>query len=361
MHDQTVSKLRIHLCVLAVWLLCSVSRSSLAQSVALGEESLRKAATWQWPDVGLYEEMLLSYMEQRQLSEVQREQIVGFWESTREQLRGPAFLDRLLQAAAMIEPRLGEINDRLYSLEGPAVAPGEFDWLTSDVPGWMQDTIRLACGRAFGQRKMYDECLETLASLSENQVCDPSTLIFYRSASEHHLMQKEPCLADIDRLLERASELPVRYATLAKLMKSDIQPMEPDSLDEISRMMRDVQRRLVLGRAGEKVRTEEQEIVDKLDKMIEKIEQQLQQSSSQNSQGGSGGKQPLGAPMDSSQAAGGIGEGKVDNKEIGERSGWGNLPPAQRQQALQQLTEELPSHYRDVIEGYFRQLAKDKP
>ena len=55
----------------------------------------------------------------------------------------------------------------------------------------------------------------------------------------------------------------------------------------------------------------------------------------------------------------GKGPGDVDQKKIGDRAGWGNLPPAQRQEALQRLTEELPSHYREVIEGYFRQLAKD--
>ena len=54
------------------------------------------------------------------------------------------------------------------------------------------------------------------------------------------------------------------------------------------------------------------------------------------------------------------GPGDVDQKDQGDRAGWGNLPPAQRQEALQRLTEELPSHYREVIEGYFRQLAKDR-
>lgn len=64
--------------------------------------------------------------------------------------------------------------------------------------------------------------------------------------------------------------------------------------------------------------------------------------------------------MEDSQIAGGQGPGDVDKRDNGQRSGWGNLPPAQRQESLQRLTEELPSHYREVIEGYFRQLAKEK-
>ncbi len=38
---------------------------------------------------------------------------------------------------------------------------------------------------------------------------------------------------------------------------------------------------------------------------------------------------------------------------------WGNLPPKEREEALQQLGKDLPSHYRDVIEEYFRKLARD--
>jgi TolA-binding protein len=144
-------------------------------------------------------------------------------------------------------------------------------------------------------------------------------------------------------------------------MVADIDPLKTDSLDEVARMMNDVHRRLDLGRAGQRVRDEEQEIVDKLDKLIEKIEQQMQQQQQQQQQQQSGSpQQAQNQAMQDSQIAGGSGPGDVDNKDIGDRAGWGNLPPAERQEALQRLTEELPSHYREVIEGYFRQLAKER-
>ncbi len=207
-----------------------------------------------------------------------------------------------------------------------------------------------------------DEALESLAGLELGQVCDPASLLFYRASCEHHLLKKNECLANVGVLLERESELPVRYAKLAHLIQADIAGLEQDSLDEISRLMSDVHRRLDLGRAGVRVREEEQNIVDKLDKLIEKIEEQLQQMQQQQKDQQSGNAQQPGQvkPMDESQVAGGSGPGDVDKKELGDRAGWGNLPPAQRQEALQRLTEELPSHYREVIEGYFRQLAKDR-
>lgn len=63
--------------------------------------------------------------------------------------------------------------------------------------------------------------------------------------------------------------------------------------------------------------------------------------------------------MDDSQVAGASGDGDVDRKDLGNRSGWGNLPPAERQEALQQISRDLPTHYREAIEAYFRKMATE--
>ena len=56
----------------------------------------------------------------------------------------------------------------------------------------------------------------------------------------------------------------------------------------------------------------------------------------------------------------GLGPGDIDPRKLGSKSGWGNLPPAERQEALQQIGQELPAHYREVIEEYFRKLAREE-
>jgi len=323
------------------------------------KDALRKSASWSWPTVSIFEQHLLSFMDQRNTPSATRDVVQLAWNASNEQIKGPALLDRLLSACGIIEPRIAALNLQLSDPTGPTVYPRDLNWLTTDVPGWMQDTIRLACGRALAQRRLYDEALETLTGLELVQVCDPASLLFYRATCEHHLLKKKECLANVKLLLERESELPVRFTQLAQLMAADIEPLKSDSLDEIARLMNDVQRRLDLGRAGKKVRDEEGEIVKKLDKLIEDIENQMQQSQQQQQQSNGQKDQSQNKPMEDSQIAGGKGPGDVDQKKIGDRAGWGNLPPAQRQEALQRLTEELPSHYREVIEGYFRQLAKD--
>ena len=57
-------------------------------------------------------------------------------------------------------------------------------------------------------------------------------------------------------------------------MQHDLQGLKKDSLSEISRKMKDVERRLGLGRGGQRVQKEEDEIVASLDAIIEKLEQQ---------------------------------------------------------------------------------------
>lgn len=350
--------------LLAGWVSCLAlplwAAAAPVRGAGQGMDALRKTASWAWPDAELYEQQLLSYLDQRDASPELRGRVESFWQQTKSASRGPELLDRLLDVGGLIEPRLAEINSQLRSPTAAPVYPGKLAWLTSDVPGWLQDTVRLACGRAFGQRRLYDESLELLSSLEISTVCDPATLLFYRAAAEYHLLKKDECLANLQLLLQRQSELPVRFASVAQLMAADIQPLAEDSLDEVARLMQVVHRRLDLGRAGTRVREEEQQIVDKLDKLIEKIEEQMQQQQQQQQQQQSGSPSPAQMkPMDSSQIAGGRGAGDVDNRDNGDRAGWGNLPPAQRQESLQRLTEELPSHYREVIEGYFRQLAKE--
>ena len=51
---------------------------------------------------------------------------------------------------------------------------------------------------------------------------------------------------------------------------------------------------------------------------------------------------------------------QVDRRDIGNKSGWGDLPPKEREQALQQIGRESPAHYRELVEQYFRELANEQ-
>ncbi len=115
-------------------------------------------------------------------------------------------------------------------------------------------------------------------------------------------------------------------------MESDIKPLKEDSLDEISRLMNDVERRLAFGRTGKSVRDKQQAIIDKLEKSIDKMEEQLQQQQQQKQKQQKDKKEKekkngkSNSPMDQSEIAEVKGEGDVDAKDIGNASGWGISP-----------------------------------
>jgi hypothetical protein len=167
-------------------------------------------------------------------------------------------------------------------------------------------------------------------------------------------------------------------------MQSDLSDIEDESLDHISRRMNDVTRRLDLGHAGKQVRTVEDGIVASLDKLIKDMQdranqmqqmqmrqqQQRQRQGQQDRDRDQNGRERRMArdpedirslnPADVSRAAHAHGPGEVQSKNIGEKSGWGDLPPKEREEAMQQISKEFPSHYRDIIQQYFRKLASEE-
>jgi hypothetical protein len=331
------------------------------------DTDMRRSATWSWPVRDQIDVKLADYFKTRTEWNQPSIQVKALWDRFESQSRGPGLLDAVMATLAAADSRIELLLsglDPTRSEQTTSATVAAATWIESELPSWIQSNIHLAIARALANEQLYDESLEQIELADMSEVVDPSTWLFYKAICHHHLLQRDDCMAAVTKLLEHESELVSRYAITAKLMKTDIEPMKEDSLDEISRLMKDVERRLELGRTGTVVREQEKQIVEKLDKMIDKIEEQLQQQQQQQQQqaqqgqdgkGGKGGGQ--GKPMDESQIAGGVGPGDVDPKTLKDRNGWGDLPPAQRQEALQNITKDLPSHYREVIEAYFKRLA----
>jgi hypothetical protein len=217
------------------------------------------------------------------------------------------------------------------------------------------NNLRLLFARWLVEQSLYDEAMEQLAGLKPSDVVAPASLLFYQSVVYHALLNKESGLKSIDVLLQGADAVPRRYTALAQLMQDDLQGLEEGTLDHIARRMEDIHRRLDLGRAGPKVRKVEKGVIESLDKLIKKKEEEQQQQEQQ-----SGESTRSTRPADASRPMGGKGRGEVTKKDIGSKSGWGDLPPKEREEAMQQIGRDFPAHYRDAIEQYFRRLAAEK-
>jgi len=340
----------------------------LAPLSAYGSDPLllKKQSSWNWPESEKVIHQVNSYLQSR--STPNAPSVARLDSSDTLALRGVGLLNYVLSSTAKSESAVAaikEIIDAPFAAGNYVKLDAQLSSILANgsIPAWLRADLQLICCRYMVHHGLYDEALQRLLPLAQEPTSDPATWLFCTGVCQHHLMQRTACLETLEKLLERETELPSRYAITARLMQADIKPYKEDSLDEIARLMNDVERRLTLGRAGKTVQDKEQAIVDKLDKMIDKLEQQQQQQQQQQQK--NAGKAPKpnqsGKPMEDSQLADQKGPGEVDQKDIGNGSGWGNLPPAQRQEALQNITKDLPSHFREVIEAYFKRLASNTP
>jgi hypothetical protein len=335
-------------------LLVLMAVATLCRFVPAADELARRAS-WTVPTTAEIKARLDDFLRDKTLSEADRLKVDALWPDDAAVIDPAELLDRLAASLAIVEPRAIEIVNHCQQ-DTVRLPPPRFALLDDmTAPPIVRDNLRLLYGRWLAQHHLVDESLEYLKDLSPQSVADPVSLLFHQAVAHHRLLAKEPCLKSVGLLLENEAQLPRRYVSLAKLMEADIKPLKVDSLDEIARLMDDIRRRLELARAGKVVRDEEEQVIKKLEKMIEELEKQAQQ---QQQAANAGGSRPSN-PLQDSQAAQLKGPGEVDPKSLGKKDGWGNLPPQQRQEVLQQIGRELPAHFRETIEEYFKRLAQD--
>jgi len=320
---------------------------------AASTDELASRHSWELPTYAEVRENFEQWLQLQVPSEELLAQVKALWddEPTDE---GGVLLERITDGFALALPAAREIVEHCRAMFPETVVIGH-EFLDSDTADPMvRDNLKLLLGQWLVTHQFYDEGLDLLSGLEPRSVVDPAALLFYRGAAHYWLRHAKDGSDDLAQLMEQRELLPRRYSRVAIMMSQDLARLEEDSLDEISRIMSSVQVRLGHGRAGTRVRGEEESVISKLDKLIDELEQQAQSSASDMAAGST----QSGRPMEDSQAAGGSGPGDVAPRDLGRESDWGDLPAAQREEALQQLGKDFPSHYREVIEEYFRSLAR---
>ncbi|MCC9604451.1 hypothetical protein LOC68_27975 [Blastopirellula sp. JC732] len=344
-------------------LLLSIALGLATAGSVFAADALKKQAEWHNPDYPAIRQKVIDWMTETDPPEAQAKAVSQLWPEEAPD-ETPADLGiRILETVAVVDADARELAVTTLATSSAEETP-QFPWLadsSKQYPSWIRDNLRFQYGRWLAEQRLLDEAYQQLKDIPVAEAADPAALLFNRAVCEHYLLKKKECVATLGSLLSNQEQIAPRYLAVSKLMLADIQPLETDSLDEVARLMRDIERRLDLGRAGKKVRTQEDDVVAKLDKMIEELEKQMQQQQQQSQGGQQGGSntQPS-SPLNDTMPAGGSGPGNVDPKKMNPGDNWGNLPPKERQEALQQISNEFPSHYRRVIEEYFRKLAREE-
>ena len=283
-----------------------------------------------------------------------RAKAAALWTAKTDRSAESELLQRVVRTFALVDPRARELAERCAKPKTALSLPAQ-PWLAdAKTAAFLAKNMRLWYGRWLAQNMLFEEALQQLEGLQPEEVVDPASLLFYQGVVYHRLLNRDAGIDAITRLLDASPQAPKRYTTVAQLIEADLKDLKTDSLDHIARRMEDIQRRLDLGRAGPKVRNVEEGVIKSLDKLINQLEamQKQQQASA------SGSIKP-GNPAQDSTPMGGKGPGNVTKRDVGHQSGWGNIAPKQRDEALQQIGRDFPPHYRDIIEQYFRRLASE--
>ena len=217
-------------------------------------------------------------------------------------------------------------------------------------------SLRYYLARRLVQARLFDEAKTVLQDLIPENSIDPAGVLIAKALVFHHFSEKEEGLAalkDFQKVAERES-ISRRSAELAKMLQFEWEAQERDEdPQKISRQMSDVRRRLGQGRTDDDTQEAEEGVMRSLEKLIEKIEEQARRQSQQGKQG----QQGIHPPEDSYRLSQ-KGSGNVDRRDFSQGESWGDLPPKEREEALLKIEKEFPAYYRDIIEQYFREMAK---
>ncbi len=320
----------------------------------LSDPLAKPAPVWQPVPAREAEAQAFAWLKARKADTDATAKAEAIWRDLPSQASEDDLLVRVAGTFALIDANAAKLLAMCSQPRAHLVVPGE-PWLRGGgVPPFFANNLRLLFASWLAHESLFDEAKEQLDGLSPADVVAPASLLFCQSVVYHALLNKESGLKSIDELLQGAELSPRRYVELARLMQEDLEGLEDDTLDHVARRMDDIRRRLDLGRAGPVVRKEEDGVIASLDKMIKTLEDRQKE---QEEASGSG--RPS-RPAEESRIMRGKGPGEVRKKNVGSESGWGNLPPKQRDEAMQQIGRDFPAQYREAIEEYFRRLAAEE-
>lgn len=225
---------------------------------------------------------------------------------------------------------------------------------------------------AFVELGQIDRCYETIAHVIkthapiERYTTSPANIRFMVGYCLVHNLQYEPAFKCLESFLRNYPNAPERLRVAAIQMITELARRAPGRLGDVRDLMTYAGRRISLGDTGEKVTQRQKKAIDLLDALIEEAEEQEKNGDGDGDGGGGGGGgspggtgQPKGGANRSALPGGGARDAQLRKTRARPGEAWGRMPPKQRDQILQNLQRQFPSRYRDLLEQYYEQLARD--
>ena len=196
---------------------------------------------------------------------------------------------------------------------------------------------------------------------------------FLRGYAQLSNLHYDEAFESLDTFELQHPDAPERFSLPARQMLQELAVREAESLGEVSDLMVYSGRRLSNGYPGKPVQIKQDRAVELLSKLIAQAEERENQSKKgcKSCQGkgckkcGGGGppsgNNPSNSPANQSSLPDGPGRiGDLERSRFAKPGEvWGEMRPEEREKILQSLRERFPSQYRQLIEQYYKQLAKE--
>lgn len=211
----------------------------------------------------------------------------------------------------------------------------------------------------------YDEALLVSKRIDPKFLPTEKRHLFYtyQASAYHQLGMKKETQEAIKKYNDQFGYASEREKAIVFLIEDDLKGWTKNKIDSPARKMKVVASRLKNDLGGPITQKWQKEIIDDLDRIIKQEEEDQKNAMKVKGQGGDGGDSdnPEGqSPKGQKDSKGGTdsGPGKVDNIKLTKLGqNWGVMPPKERAKAMQEITRDLPSKHRELIEQYFKRLA----
>lgn len=295
-----------------------------------------------------------------------------FIRNQREKTADEDLPDFIHLAYAVLSPDFKRGLDLLDD-ENPLEAANTFERLAkSDDPFLAVAAANLAAGPLI-EIEDVESCHALLAAVLdrhkpiENFTTASDQFRFMLGYCQVHRLLYDEAYATFEDFLRNHPNAPERFRTTAGQILTELSRRAPGRIGDVRDLLAYARRRIGLRATGDDVQEKQEEAVALLDALIEEAEQQENQGGGGDGEGGgqggggAGGQNPGGGANRSTLPGGEQRIGELRKTRAAPGEAWGKMPPRERDQILQTLQKQFPSQYRELLEQYYKQLAKDAP
>lgn len=266
----------------------------------------------------------------------------------------------------------------LLDNDNPTKAGRIFEALAADEDPYLAVAAATQAASAMVDLEEIERCHDILSGVKERlgdiepYTLEPDHFTFMLGYCQVHMLKYDEAGTTLTTFLQRYPDAPERLRITAGQIVTELERRAPGQLGDVRDLMNYARRRLDRGPVDAVVVARQNEAVELLSAMIQEAEDReksKQKSSCKKCDGKSkckscdgkdgSGQTPGGGAQQSTLPGGEQRTGEMRRVIAKPGEEWGRMPPRQREEILQTLQRRFPSQYRELLEQYYRQLAKD--